>query len=62
MAAIGVCLDSVELAGQIDKGGKYKYNDSAKPPWRNWHTRQVEDLCPQGRGGSNPLGGTTNFC
>src|SRR5205085_7936784 len=28
------------------------------PPWRNWHTRQVEGLCPKGRGGSSPLGGT----
>jgi hypothetical protein len=46
---------------QIDKRGKCEYNDTNKPPWRNWHTRQVEDLCPQGRGGSNPLGGTSRL-
>ena len=41
---------------RIDKPGKYRYNRNT-PPWRNWHTRQVEDLCSQGRGGSSPLGG-----
>src|SRR5579884_2828309 len=30
----------------------------ALPPWRNRYTRQVEGLCPKGRGGSSPLGGT----
>ncbi len=27
-------------------------------PVAEWYTRQVEGLCPQGRGGSSPLGGT----
>lgn len=28
------------------------------PPWRNRYTRQVEGLCPYGRAGSSPVGGT----
>ena len=28
------------------------------PPWWNWHTQQVEGLCPYGRAGSSPVGGT----
>src|SRR5579859_4398408 len=27
-------------------------------PVAEWYTRQVEGLCPKGRGGSSPLGGT----
>ncbi len=26
-------------------------------PVAEWHTRQVEGLCPKGRGGSSPLRG-----
>ena len=28
-----------------------------RPPWWNWHTQQVEGLCPVGRTGSSPVGG-----
>jgi hypothetical protein len=28
-------------------------------PVAEWYTRQVEGLCPKGRGGSSPLGGTS---
>ena len=41
----------------VDNRGLWRILGAYLPPWWNWHTQQVEGLCPYGRTGSSPVGG-----